>query len=55
MRDWPHAIEAQQKATRRTPENIDRWETLADIYDGDGDRKYALEAHEHAVAISSKN
>jgi len=55
LRDWPHAIEAQQEATRRTPENIDRWETLADIYDDAGDRKHALEAHEHAVAISSKN
>ncbi len=46
------AIESQQDAVRRTPENAVRWEALGVLYDSADDRRLAEQAHQQAHALS---
>lgn len=48
------AIESQQEAIRRTPENVSRWQALASIYDTAGQRELAEQARQKAQALSQR-
>jgi tetratricopeptide (TPR) repeat protein len=52
MGDWQQAIESQQEATRRTPENAARWKTLGDLYRRVGQAQLAEQAYQKASALS---
>ena len=48
------AIESQQEAIRRTPENGNRWQALANIYDSAGQKGLAEQAREKGQALGQK-
>jgi Flp pilus assembly protein TadD len=48
------AIESQQEAIRLTPENVNRWQALASIYETAGRKELAEEARQKVQSLSQK-
>ena len=52
--DQQRAIESQQEAIRLTPENVNRWQALASIYETAGQKELAEEARQKVQPLSQK-
>jgi tetratricopeptide (TPR) repeat protein len=52
MGEWQSAIESEQAAIQRTPENAARWKTLGDLYQRAGEAQFAEQAYQRASALS---
>jgi Flp pilus assembly protein TadD len=52
MKEWQRAIDFQQEATRRLPEDPSQWNTLGDLYDRAGQRQLADQARQRASALT---
>lgn len=50
--DLQRAIDFEQVATQKTPENAGRWKSLGDLYQRVGQSQLAEQAHERASALS---
>jgi tetratricopeptide (TPR) repeat protein len=50
--DWTKAIEYQQEATQRMPENPSQWQSLADYAEAAGQEQLAEQARKQAQALS---